>query len=289
MKNNKLIPITRINKFFSEEDFNLEIEMVVYKTTNLINGKIYVGQDSKNNPEYLGSGVIIKKAISKYGKQNFKKEILDVAKTKEELDNKEIFWINELHSKDIEIGYNIASGGGGCLGCVASDERISRVKKEGIYKGENNGNFKYLIKKDELFNLYITNNKTINEISKYYGCSKSVINNNIKKYNILKEKSNKYNFNENDLYKYYMLDNLSYAAIAKIYGCSNKTIFKKIKKYGWLNLNTIKYVKESKFGLTYENLYQDFTINKTPKSKISIKYDCSIQLLNYTLKKFKLI
>jgi predicted DNA-binding protein YlxM (UPF0122 family) len=264
-------------------------DMIIYKTTNLINGKIYIGQDSNNNPKYLGSGVIMLKAINKYGKVNFRKEIIDVAKTKEELDNKEIFWINELNSKDIKIGYNIASGGGGCLGCKASDERTYRVKKEGIYKGENNGNFKFLIKKDELFNLYITNDKTINEVSKYYGCSISVINDNIKKYNILKPKSNKYNFNENDLYKYYMLDNLSYATIAKIYTCSNKTIFKKIKKYGWVNVNTVKYVKESKFGLTYENLHQDFTINKSPKSEITIKYNCSIQLLNYTLKKFKLI
>ena len=50
--------------------------MVIYKTTNLINGKIYIGQDSKNNPKYLGSGVIFLKAIKKYGKENFVKETL---------------------------------------------------------------------------------------------------------------------------------------------------------------------------------------------------------------------
>ena len=47
--------------------------MIIYKTTNLVNKKIYIGQDSKNNPEYLGSGAIVKKAIKKYGKENFKK------------------------------------------------------------------------------------------------------------------------------------------------------------------------------------------------------------------------
>lgn len=39
--------------------------MVVYLITNLINGKKYIGTDSKNNPKYLGSGDFIKKAIIK--------------------------------------------------------------------------------------------------------------------------------------------------------------------------------------------------------------------------------
>lgn len=47
--------------------------MVIYKTTNLINGKIYIGQDSKDRPNYYGSGKLIHRAIKKYGKENFKK------------------------------------------------------------------------------------------------------------------------------------------------------------------------------------------------------------------------
>jgi group I intron endonuclease len=50
--------------------------MVVYITTNLINGKKYIGSDSNNNPSYYGSGVSLIKSIKKYGKENFKKEIL---------------------------------------------------------------------------------------------------------------------------------------------------------------------------------------------------------------------
>lgn len=42
--------------------------MQIYKTTNLINSKIYIGQDSKNNLSYLGSGKLIKQAINKYGR-----------------------------------------------------------------------------------------------------------------------------------------------------------------------------------------------------------------------------
>ena len=59
--------------------------MVIYKTTNLINGKIYIGQDLENNPNYFGSGLIFKKAILKYGKNNFKKEILEYCFNKQEL------------------------------------------------------------------------------------------------------------------------------------------------------------------------------------------------------------
>jgi len=42
--------------------------MIIYKTINLINGKIYIGQDFYNNSEYFGSGILINKAINKYGK-----------------------------------------------------------------------------------------------------------------------------------------------------------------------------------------------------------------------------
>ena len=50
--------------------------MIVYCITNKINGKKYIGSDSKDNSEYYGSGVYIKKSIKKYGKENFIKEIL---------------------------------------------------------------------------------------------------------------------------------------------------------------------------------------------------------------------
>ena len=56
--------------------------MIIYKTTNLINNKIYIGQDSRNNPYYYGSGTIITLAIKKYGKNNFKKEILETCNNK---------------------------------------------------------------------------------------------------------------------------------------------------------------------------------------------------------------
>ena len=53
--------------------------MYVYKTTNLINGKIYIGISKKKSTDslsYLGSGKALKRALIKYGKINFKKEII---------------------------------------------------------------------------------------------------------------------------------------------------------------------------------------------------------------------
>lgn len=256
MENRKITPITRVNKWFSEEDFNLEISMVVYKTTNLVNGKVYVGQDSKNNPDYLGSGTIIKRAIKKYGVENFKKEILELCNSKEEMDEKEKYWIKEL--KTIKHGYNISEGGNGCLGCKQSDEtkqkrseknignknpmfgkrlsdeilleRSVKVKKDGTFKGNKNPNFKYKIDENDLFRLYITENKTIKEISLIFQCSVDTINDNLRKFKIYKEKSNKYGLNIDEINEY-LSNKMNLVQIGLIYGCSNKIIHKFIKKH----------------------------------------------------------
>lgn len=87
--------------------------MNIYKITNLINGKIYIGQETKYDPKYLGSGKVIKNAVKKYGKENFKKEILEECKTKEKLNKQEIYWISFYNSTNKIIGYNLTKGGEG--------------------------------------------------------------------------------------------------------------------------------------------------------------------------------
>lgn len=89
------------------------MQVYIYKTINLINNKIYIGQSSKEmDHNYLGSGRLIKYAIKKYGRQNFKKEILFEGEIKQsELDEKEKEFIKTFNSADLSIGYNIKIGG----------------------------------------------------------------------------------------------------------------------------------------------------------------------------------
>lgn len=86
----------------------------VYKITNLINEKIYIGahKTSVIEDNYMGSGVIISNAINKYGKENFKKEILYLLESEEEMYAKEKEIVNEefLARNDV---YNLKEGGNG--------------------------------------------------------------------------------------------------------------------------------------------------------------------------------
>ena len=67
------------------------MKYIIYKTTNLKNNKIYIGkhQTENINDTYLGSGIALEKAIKRYSKQNFKKEILFVFNTETEMNEKE--------------------------------------------------------------------------------------------------------------------------------------------------------------------------------------------------------
>lgn len=87
--------------------------MIVYMTTNLINGKKYIGCDTKNNPKYLGSGKALLRAIKKYGKYNFKKEILEHCVDHSHLREREIYWVQHFNADTSKEFYNISHGGQG--------------------------------------------------------------------------------------------------------------------------------------------------------------------------------
>lgn len=106
----------------------------IYKVTNTVNGKIYIGQrtlqSKQDDFEYLGSGNLILLAVKKYGVKSFIKEILesDII-SKLELDNKEKFWIEKFNSTNEEIGYNICLGGQGGFIKECDDEKRERMSK----------------------------------------------------------------------------------------------------------------------------------------------------------------
>lgn len=84
---------------------------LIYKITNLINNKIYIGQHVTYNinDDYMGSGIYLKHAIEKYGKENFKKEILFECNNQEELNKKEAELVNEALIKRKDT-YNLNLG-----------------------------------------------------------------------------------------------------------------------------------------------------------------------------------
>ena len=123
--------------------------MLVYKTTNLITGKIYVGQTNGRSDTYFGSGVWIKHLISKYGRENFIRETLCECSSQEELNKQEKHWIKVLDSQNPSIGYNIADGGNGHTSkrrqnySAMSEDQKSKIRdtmiSRGTSVGKNNG------------------------------------------------------------------------------------------------------------------------------------------------------
>lgn len=85
----------------------------IYKTTNLINNKIYVGQHKATtfDKSYYGSGKLLKDAIKKYGIENFNCEVLEWCETVDELNACEQKHIAQEKSKSIYGNYNMSDGG----------------------------------------------------------------------------------------------------------------------------------------------------------------------------------
>ena len=114
--------------------------IIIYRITNNINGKTYVGQhvckSVLKDDGYLGSGKIIKQAVAKYGAENFSKEIITIAMDKLEADVLEKLYI----AKERSIGkseYNIAAGGGGTIG-VKNPKLAERNRHYCWNKGKRN-------------------------------------------------------------------------------------------------------------------------------------------------------
>lgn len=110
-------------------------QFYVYLTTNQINGKKYIGQHyGELNDSYLGSGTILKKAIIKFGRENFTKEILEICDNYESLNKAEEKWIAQYNAISNPNFYNIASGGlnSNPIAGMTEEAKQERAKKLSI-------------------------------------------------------------------------------------------------------------------------------------------------------------
>lgn len=104
----------------------------IYLTTNLINGKKYIGQHKSDKFEfhcYKGTGVALKEAFKKYGKENFETVLLPeinavptICDTPEQLNESEIYYIEYYNCKNSKEYYNLADGGWGHSWSALSEE-----------------------------------------------------------------------------------------------------------------------------------------------------------------------
>lgn len=112
----------------------------IYKTTNQINGKIYIGYHSTLdlNDSYLGSGKILNQAIEKNGTESFTKEILYVFPSKEEALQKEREIVNEEFIQRDDT-YNMKIGGEGGWDHTHRDPEIIAKRQNGNKRAIKNG------------------------------------------------------------------------------------------------------------------------------------------------------
>ena len=222
----------------------------IYKTTNLINGKIYIGKRSHENPEkdkYLGSGNVLKQAISKYGKQNFKKEILAIFLTEEQAYQKQsqLVTMQFIQRNDT---YNICPGGrGGRKGMVVVKTQSDKI----IVIPNNNENYlngtwvsihkgKVVVRNNEGKCFSVDINDPRYTSGQLKGCNQGKfvgIDNEGKYIQIQNLKESVASFERDYLLHYLSLNNWKISQTAKSIGLERTTLYKKIKTLGINHFN----------------------------------------------------
>lgn len=134
------------NFFINPKDiFDLDDCYFIYKLTNLINKKIYIGKTTTSlkkllrryrryggNSKWaklLNNKRYINRAINKYGLNNFLFEIIDHVNSKKKLDKLEIYYINVFQSRNRQKGYNLTQGGEGTSGYLWSQESKTKLSE----------------------------------------------------------------------------------------------------------------------------------------------------------------
>lgn len=102
----------------------------IYRTTNLLNGRYYVGLHStdKVDDDYIGSGKRFWNEVNKYGRENFKREIVEFFPSRRELKARERDLVNEEMLND-PLCMNLKLGGEGGWDHITSAQQSENGKK----------------------------------------------------------------------------------------------------------------------------------------------------------------
>lgn len=123
----------------------MKTQLQIYKTVNLINGKQYIGLHSKNDKSYLGSGTLLLKAIKKYGKENFTKEVLEETDNIVSANELERYYIKKYNAVEDDNFYNLSYGGESIVGRKHSKFTINKISESKKKNYENNDELRYKV------------------------------------------------------------------------------------------------------------------------------------------------
>ena len=83
--------------------------MIIFKVENISDGKVYIGHAVNDNPNNLGTGKYIKRAVKDFGTTSFKREVLEEFKPDESLGvimDRVEYWIKKYKADNPKYGYN---------------------------------------------------------------------------------------------------------------------------------------------------------------------------------------
>jgi len=187
------------------QEFKLKNQ--IYKITNLVNNKIYIGLTTQEvwnrylnhlSEARCGSKWPIHRAIRKYGKENFKLEILASLEENQDLYELEKYYIKMYNSSNRYIGYNLTKGGEGSSGIKRSEEfknKISNTKKFQFANGLRKPSRRIEIKVTNIINNSVLIYESKKECIKNFKMTMDKLNSNIKNKKI---HDNTYLFEKND-------------------------------------------------------------------------------------------
>lgn len=253
----------------------------IYKITNIINGKIYIGQTQKTIEErfqrhkevaFKHPNRYLYNAMNHYGYKNFKIEEIEEC-SNDKLDEKEKYWISYYNSTNPNIGYNLTDGGGGgntwklnphklktgeLIRKAHLGERYIPITKEDLQADIQNG-----LTSQEMIEKYHTNLVTLsNRIKSFFGKT-------LKEIRPTKNSGQfqKKNINEKEFLKDIQDSVLTTKEIAEKYNLSEGTVFNRCKNLTGQTPNQYRnksVVKQgaSKINIKKEELLEQIKLNK---------------------------